>query len=108
MQPRTKSQIRARDGHRCVVCGGSDQLSIHHIRPKAIGGVGRPANCVTLCRTCHDQVEHPIRDLFTWLASLTIWLVYSPILTFARIAAPLRWRVASLKPSTFERMEIHQ
>lgn len=107
MKSYTRRRIHARDGGRCVVCGASDRLSVHHIRPSSVGGVGMDRNLVTLCRTCHDDLENPIRNLFAQLAGLTIWLVCGPLLVIARLTAPLRWRVAALKPlkPTFTRME---
>lgn len=48
----------ARDGHRCRVCGADDRdaLTVHHIYPKGLGGVNCPANLVTLCRQCHQDL----------------------------------------------------
>jgi len=41
-------QVKARDGHRCVLCGSKKRLVAHHTREKAI-----PENLMTLCRACH-------------------------------------------------------
>lgn len=107
MKSQTRRRIHARDGGRCIICGASEALTVHHVRPVSLGGAGRDRNLLTLCRSCHDDLENPIRDLFAQLAGLTIWLVCGPLLVIARLAAPLRWRAAALKTlkPTFSRME---
>ena len=43
-----------RDKWRCQKCGRPSALELHHLRPLASGGkVWDPANCQTLCRSCH-------------------------------------------------------
>lgn len=47
-----------RDHHKCQACHGDSHdsvLTVHHIRHRAQGGSNRPANLVTLCRTCHHS-----------------------------------------------------
>ncbi|MEQ1690683.1 MAG: HNH endonuclease [Gemmatimonas sp.] len=51
-----RSDILARDGLRCVYCGGvfeSDELSVDHVQPKMRGGDGSAGNVVTACRGCN-------------------------------------------------------
>lgn len=43
--------------HRCFCCGSGTRLSNHHIEPRDEGGSDSHRNKVTLCRTCHDEVE---------------------------------------------------
>lgn len=51
-------------GDECKVCGTSEAtLSLHHIVPVLAGGPNAPWNYMTLCRTCHRQVEDYTRDL---------------------------------------------
>ena len=45
----TKS-VRARDGHRCLECGATEELVVHHLQA---GAYTDPGNMVTLCRQCH-------------------------------------------------------
>jgi 5-methylcytosine-specific restriction endonuclease McrA len=85
---RARAQAYARDKGRCVVCGASEGPTVHHIRPRIIGGEHRPENLVTLCRACHDGVESVAHRA----TGLLLWLVYGPLLKLARIAAPLRWK----------------
>lgn len=79
-QPTARMLTLERDGGRCVVCGRSDNLSVHHLKPRAIGGATHPANLVTLCRDCHDLVEGSIRSLCDRLAASLLWFCYTPLL----------------------------
>jgi hypothetical protein len=47
-----------RDGHTCQnpKCDHTDPvLTVHHIRPRKDVGSNRPANLISLCRTCHGK-----------------------------------------------------
>ena len=60
-----RKQILIRDGFRCLNCGSSKILEVHHRQYhiiKRIGGFRKPwaysdSNLVTLCTRCH-QVGH--------------------------------------------------
>lgn len=41
--------------NRCVKCGCSDGLDVHHIRAKVNGGTDDPENLVVLCKACHAE-----------------------------------------------------
>lgn len=43
------------DGHRCVVCGAPDQLTLDHIQPYSQGGSDTLNNLRTLCKTCNSR-----------------------------------------------------
>jgi hypothetical protein len=58
---RTWAAVRSRDGDRCVVCGRSDRLSVHHVVPARLGGDDSMANLVTLCVAHHRQAEAQLR-----------------------------------------------
>lgn len=59
-------------GDECKICGTSDAtLSLHHIVPVLAGGSNAPWNYMTLCRTCHRQVEDYTRGLPGMEAVLT-------------------------------------
>lgn len=51
--------IRARDCHRCVVCGGEQGLAAHHVFRKSLMREARfqTGNGATLCRNCHAVVH---------------------------------------------------
>jgi 5-methylcytosine-specific restriction endonuclease McrA len=46
---RTRTAVRRRDGNRCVDCGSSDRLSVHHIVPARLGGADSMANHHAVC-----------------------------------------------------------
>jgi 5-methylcytosine-specific restriction endonuclease McrA len=53
-----RERIFARDGFRCVYCGGlfpGPQLSLDHVEPRMRGGDGSEGNLVTACRACNTR-----------------------------------------------------
>lgn len=51
----TRQTVYARDGHRCVVCGTADRLSLDHIIPWSASGSDKPDNLRTLCVPCNSR-----------------------------------------------------
>lgn len=49
-----------RDGHRCVRCGGTDRLQVHHVIPYRYSRSHALTNLTTLCRSCHSKVEFAV------------------------------------------------
>jgi 5-methylcytosine-specific restriction endonuclease McrA len=52
-----RKTILERDGWRCQNCGTRQRLDVHHIIPRARGGEDHERNLITLCRSCHDELE---------------------------------------------------
>lgn len=53
--------VLARDNGRCKECGelcAQGEADIHHLVPRAAGGMDEPANLITLCDGCH-AARHP-------------------------------------------------
>jgi 5-methylcytosine-specific restriction endonuclease McrA len=48
-----RHKIYKRDGHKCVYCGNSKQLTIDHLIPKSKGGKNTWENLVTCCSKCN-------------------------------------------------------
>ena len=48
-----RDEVLERDGYRCTVCGGQEELDVHHIKPKRKGGQDVLENLVTMCEKCH-------------------------------------------------------
>jgi 5-methylcytosine-specific restriction endonuclease McrA len=46
-----------RDRHRCTICGSADELEAHHVIAAEDGGPTALENLITLCSTCHDEIE---------------------------------------------------
>lgn len=54
--PSKREKIMARDNHSCVACparAGEYTLQLHHIIPKAHGGLDEDSNLAMLCEECH-------------------------------------------------------
>ncbi len=56
--------IKARDGHKCVYCGSSENLTVDHVRPKSKGGTDTADNLVTACRPCNQAKGSMQLDIF--------------------------------------------
>jgi hypothetical protein len=52
-----RAQVRRRDGNRCVVCGATERLSVHHVVAAVDGGRDTLDNLVTLCVTHHRRAD---------------------------------------------------
>jgi 5-methylcytosine-specific restriction endonuclease McrA len=48
-----RRQVKDRDGHRCVRCGSTRGLEVHHLGAGAAGGQEAASDRVTLCGDCH-------------------------------------------------------
>jgi 5-methylcytosine-specific restriction endonuclease McrA len=54
-----KLRRAARDGNRCVVCGSTERLSVHH----AVRGSNLLDDLLTLCSHCHGRAHSGNRAL---------------------------------------------
>jgi 5-methylcytosine-specific restriction endonuclease McrA len=64
---RLRARVLSRDDHRCVRCGSTEELSVHHIVPARHGGSDDLLNLQLLCADCHrvaDRMTDYTRDLF--------------------------------------------
>jgi len=59
-----RESIKARDGHKCVYCGSSENLTVDHVRPKSKGGTDTADNLVTACRPCNQAKGSMHVDVF--------------------------------------------
>lgn len=53
--PGQRERIYIRDGHRCVLCGAIDDLTLDHIHPRARAGGDSDDNLRVLCRSCNSS-----------------------------------------------------
>lgn len=53
MKASVRAAVFVRDGHKCVLCGATEDLQIDHIHPQGRGGGDEPENLRVLCRTCN-------------------------------------------------------
>lgn len=56
-------EVSHRDKGRCVICGSSFWIELHHAIPKSRGGNGKPYNLVSLCKHCHYDKIHGKGDV---------------------------------------------
>lgn len=52
---RVRHAVFARDEFACTNCGSTENLSIDHIVPRALGGADTPRNLQTLCLSCNSR-----------------------------------------------------
>ena len=57
-------EILMRDLFTCRRCGSKDNLSVHHITPRKLGGTNNPKELLTMCDPCHDWADE--KDERTW------------------------------------------
>ena len=61
--PLTRRAVFARDGGRCVYCGGS-ATSIDHVVPRSRGGTHTWDNVVAACRRCnHTKADRSLAEM---------------------------------------------
>src|SRR6267143_7253716 len=78
-----RAVVLARDSHVCRACGetcSQGEADVHHLIPRAAGGVDEAANLITLCDGCH-AAHHPNlqgtlarRMIERWGLRLARWL----------------------------------
>jgi hypothetical protein len=77
-----RRSIIARDKHQCqAACASTVHVTVHHIIHRDEGGSDDPANLITLCAACHNEIEvSEIRSIegirafdASWHASVSWW-----------------------------------
>jgi 5-methylcytosine-specific restriction endonuclease McrA len=62
---RARALAKQRDGGRCVRCGASERLEVHHVVPLEQGGERvMLSNLLTLCPSCHEDEERKAKAPF--------------------------------------------
>ncbi|MGN7135449.1 HNH endonuclease [Streptomyces pseudogriseolus] len=51
----TRRAVFERDGHRCLECGSTEDLTVDHIQHQCNGGGHKMDNLRTLCRSCNSR-----------------------------------------------------
>ena len=67
---KTRKSVLDRDGHKCILCNSTYNLTLAHIfLSRAKGGKGCKENLVTLCSRCHYYiVDNPIGTKYNELS----------------------------------------
>lgn len=50
-----RQAVYERDGHQCLRCGATEELTLDHIYPYSMGGADTFENFQTLCRPCNSR-----------------------------------------------------
>ena len=54
---KVKLKVWERDGHCCILCGRRGD-PVCHLIPRSQGGLGIETNIVTLCPSCHQEMDN--------------------------------------------------
>lgn len=54
---KVKLKVWERDGHCCILCGRLGD-PVCHLIPRSQGGLGIETNIVTLCASCHREMDN--------------------------------------------------
>lgn len=46
------------DGNRCIMCGRSWNLEVHHIHYRSLGHENVLSDLCTLCKSCHQLIHN--------------------------------------------------
>jgi len=52
---KARAWVLNRDGHKCLKCGATENLTVDHIVPKSRGGTLERNNLQTLCLPCNQE-----------------------------------------------------
>ena len=63
-----RKRVLERDNGRCIKCGRSYKLEVHHIIPVYRGGLDEEWNLITLCKKCHDFAPDEPIEFYKWAA----------------------------------------
>ncbi len=50
-------QVLERDAWRCQICGGMQNLQVHHLKFRSQSGTDEAQNLITLCAGCHEGMH---------------------------------------------------
>lgn len=68
-----RDEVLQRDGHACVGCGETEDLTVHHIVPRNQGGQNDQDNLATLCEECHYYAHGGGRSIGDGRYSAASW-----------------------------------
>lgn len=57
--PERRKRIRLRDGNKCIICGSTKNICVHHIFPVWFSPelIENENNMITLCDECHKKIH---------------------------------------------------
>lgn len=54
---KVKKAVEERDNHCCIFCGSPNARGEAHVIGRAHNGLGIEKNLITVCRSCHSQMD---------------------------------------------------
>jgi 5-methylcytosine-specific restriction endonuclease McrA len=57
-----RKRVLERDGWRCQECGSTQNLHVHHMKPRSQLGGDTMDNLITLCADCHGKCHGMARS----------------------------------------------
>lgn len=70
-RPGRSTRARLKD-HPCRICGGAQELTLHHLIPRVIGGATEEENLLNVCRPCHDSIHNGTLDINDLVMQLSV------------------------------------
>lgn len=58
ISPKIRQEVEERDGHRCIFCKSYQCRGEAHYIGRGQGGLGIPQNLITVCRSCHREMDN--------------------------------------------------
>lgn len=56
--PEVRAEVEERDNHCCIFCGSPNARGEAHYVNRSQGGLGVARNLLTVCRSCHRQMDN--------------------------------------------------
>lgn len=56
--PKVRQEVEERDGHMCIFCKSNQCRGEAHFIARSHGGLGIPQNIVTVCHSCHREMDN--------------------------------------------------
>lgn len=58
ISPKVRREVMERDGHKCIICGSTNNLQVAHYVSRARLGLGIPQNLAVMCGVCHFEMDN--------------------------------------------------
>jgi len=63
----TKQEVLNEYHHKCYFCGSGENVELHHIIFRRIGGTNEPDNLIPLCDSCHKKFHSLVDPIIDYL-----------------------------------------
>lgn len=91
-----RQKVLERDGHKCLDCGATERLQVHHVLYRSSPYHSRMCDCETLCKSCHEKAHGIIHERGLILITKQIPREQKPVYPkWSKL--PKRWRHSHTK-----------